>query len=278
MASADNAKTVPAQAGKKKKDAIKPVYKPYDPGKLFCEGIVRRVFKVMGTFAAFVFVSLVFGTAVGEGSLFLRLLINGMLLLALWYLSYAEGSSDGETDVALGETTHSRREQGNAVPARDADKGYVPVRGFVVGLLGMLPFLIVTVIYAFTAVRQVYALQTLPSWVSGLSGIEGIGPALAYYDREVALGFVDIVRVISRLLSIPYVNIVGTSDAGRLLLLDRLIPLTLLLPALFYGIGYLTGPRRRAFIHGSIASNKRRRIRREKAERRRRAAGPKELV
>ena len=128
------------------------------------------------------------------------------------------------------------------------------------------------------AVKQVYALQTLPSWVSGLADVEEIGGALSYYNRQVTLGAADILRIISRLISIPYVNIVTANDADRLLTLDRMLPLTLLMPVLFYGIGYLSGPRRRAMIHGSIASNDLRRVRREKAARRRRAQGPRELV
>ncbi len=279
MSAAEQKKTTPPAVGsKRKKEKVKPVFKPYDRGSVFCRGIWKRVFKVMGTFAAFVFVSLIFGTAVGEGGWLLRLLINGCMLLALWYLLFAEGTGDGEVDVALGETALGRREQGRSLPEEDAAKAFNPVRGFVVGLIAMLPFLLVTAAYAFCAVKQVYSLQPLPSWVTGLSGVEEIGGALAYYDRKVVMGAVDILRVISRLLSIPYVNIVTASDADRLLTLDRLIPLTLLLPALFYGLGYLTGPKRRALIHGSIASNTRRRIRREKAARRRRANGPKELV
>ncbi len=279
MPAAEQKKNAPPAVGnKKKKEKVKPIFKPYDRGKLFCRGIWKRILKVIGTFAAFVFISLIFGTTVGEGSVFLRLFINGSLLLVLWYLLYTEGAGDGETDVALGETALGRREQGRSLPKEDADRAYFPLRGFAVGLIAMLPFLLVATAYAFTAVKQVYALQTLPAWVSGLSGVDEIGGALSYYDRQVTLGAVDILRIISRLISIPYVNIVTANDADRLLTLDRMIPLTLLMPALFYGLGYLTGPRRRGMIHGSIASNDRRRIRREKAARRRRASGPRELV
>ena len=94
----------PVTGNKKKKEKVKPVFKPYDRGRILCCGIWKRILKSMGTFAAFVFVSLIFGSAVGEGGLFLRLFINGGLLLALWYLLFNEGAGDGETDVALGET------------------------------------------------------------------------------------------------------------------------------------------------------------------------------
>ena len=271
-------KALPAMGVKKKKEKVKPVFKPYDRGKLLCRGIWKRVLKLMGTYAAFVFISLILGTTVGEGAAFLRVFINAGMILALWYLVFAEGAGDGETDVALGETALGRREQGRSLPKEDSDKAFCPARGFAVGLIAMLPFLLVTAVYAFCAVKQVYVLQSLPAWVSGLSGVDEIGGALAYYDRQVTLGAVDILRIVSRLLSIPYVNIVTANDADRLLTLDRMIPLTILMPALFYGLGYLTGPRRRAMIHGSIASNDRRRIRREKAARRRRARGPRELV
>ncbi|MBR4501207.1 MAG: hypothetical protein IKP22_04890 [Clostridia bacterium] len=279
MPAAEQKKIAPPAVGnKKKKEKVKPIFKPYDRGRLFCGGIWKRILKVLGTFAAFVFISLIFGTAVGEGGVVLRLFINGSLLLVLWYMLFTEGAADGETDVALGETALGRREQGRSLPKEDADKAYCPARGFAVGLIAMLPFLLVTTAYAFCAVKQVYALQTLPSWVSGLAGVEEIGGALSYYNRQVTLGAADILRIISRLISIPYVNIVTANDADRLLTLDRMLPLTLLMPVLFYGIGYLSGPRRRAMIHGSIASNDRRRVRREKAARRRRAQGPRELV
>ena len=47
-------------------------------------------------------------------------------------------------------------------------------------------------------------------------------------------------------------------DAGALLLVDRLSPLLICLPALGFPLGYLTGPRSRALVHGDIATSTRR--------------------
>lgn len=70
----------------------------------------------------------------------------------------------------------------------------------------------------------------------------------------------------------PFANIATTDNADALLLVDRLSPLLICLPALGFPLGYLTGPRSRALVHGDIAtSTKRYDRRRNKAIKARKA-------
>ena len=111
---------------------------------------------------------------------------------------------------------------------------------------------------------------TLPSWMETFMRRPEIGGALAAYTQAVSVSFTDIIRLIVRIAMMPFVSMAGADNKGLLLMLERLSPLILLLPALAYGIGYLQGPARRKTVHTEIAENRRKRISREKRERKKR--------
>lgn len=88
-------------------------------------------------------------------------------------------------------------------------------------------------------------------------------------------------RVVVRMILFPFANIVTADNADGMLLLDRLSPLLICLPALGFPLGYLTGPRSRALVHGDIATSTKRYDRRRKKamkERRARAEKKNELI
>ena len=85
-------------------------------------------------------------------------------------------------------------------------------------------------------------------------------------------------RVVVRMLIMPFVNMVGATNADGLLTLERLSVLPMLLPALCYGVGYQQGVRVRTRVHTDIATGKRKRARKAKKQQRARAAkGPEQL-
>ncbi len=268
----------PAPVFGRKKKTVKPVKKPFLKGAPWSSGCARRMLKIFGTAAAFVIMALFFGGMAGTDSVFLRWLLNGVLLLVFWYMLFAEGVGDGDGDVALGEINLQCRQEGKAVPEKEVQRGFHPLKGFLTAFLALLPLMLVMLLYALNAKKQVYALQSLPSWVTSYRGEEQIGGALEYYNVTVHAGLVDYLRVVTRLLCMPYVNIATAQNADVLLLLDRLSPLTMLPPVLAYGIGYLRGPHSRAMTHGSIQANNRRRARKERKRIRRRNDKPREIV
>ena len=121
----------------------------------------------------------------------------------------------------------------------------------------------------------------LPSWMDSFMRRSEISGALTAYTQSASLSFTDILRIAIRLLIMPFVSMAGTDNKDTLLLMERLSPLFLLLPAAAYGTGYLRGPSVRAGVHTEIAANNRKRISREKKERRARAErnqkGPEQL-
>ena len=260
------------QNGVRKKDSIKPVAKPYLTGKPWNQNSVRRALRIFGIMAAFAFAWLIVGSALNMESTVLRVLLNGALILVLLAVMFNQGASDGDTDVSFGEICYMQKKEGRKVSPDDEARCYHKLHGLLAGLAGVLPYLVVAVIYAVTAVKQVYSLQTLPAWVSAYSGIEGVGDALVYYQREVAVTAADIMRIIVRVLCLPYVNMFAYSGADLMLLVDRLSPVFMLLPAVAYWIGCLQGPRSRALVHGSIQFSQRRKERKRLREQKKRNA------
>ena len=88
----------------------------------------------------------------------------------------------------------------------------------------------------------------------------------------------SILRLIVRTMIMPLVSIVGTESSANLLTLEHLAPLAVLMPALFYGVGYTQGVNARAQVHSSIAAaNKKHRKQEKKKQQQRRVQEPKQL-
>jgi hypothetical protein len=107
-----------------------------------------------------------------------------------------------------------------------------------------------------------------------------VAAPLVSYLESTGMGLTDILRIIVRLAVMPFVSLVGADNYQAVYWVEKLSPLILLIPGCAYGIGYLSGPALRSKVHTAISESNRKRIRREKKERRRRAgllsAKPKE--
>ena len=269
---------------KNKKNAKKKrelVYKPYQKGNWHGAGAVKRALRLLAFYAAFAFLNLVAGTALQFDNALLRVIANALLLLVCCAVIYMDGAKLGEDEVARGEIVWTRKETGKEVTKQDLDRCYHPLKGVFIAVLAMIPFWILTVPHALTAKEQTYMLQSLPSWVSGYQGQSELMAPLAYYQQQVPITVLDIVRVIDRLLIFPFVGMANAAGASAVLTVDRLSPLLVCVPAAAFPLGYLTGPRSRAMVHGDIktsATRYRKRAKKAARQRRERAAKKNELV
>jgi len=156
-----------------------------------------------------------------------------------------------------------------------------PWKGFIIGLFGTSVLLILAVILAVTAERQMTGAGTLPSWMDTYLRRSEIGDALAGYSQASPVSVTDIVRVIIRICIMPIISMIGAESRAMLLIPERFSPVLILLPALSYAAGYLRGPFTRKKIHQEIAINNRKRLSREKKERKARKSilpkGPEQL-
>jgi len=258
------------------------IKKPFATGTPMDGETWKRAGFFFGTQLLMAFLFLLVCSMTGFSQPILRILVNLAIISAVLLVFYNNGMSYGTSAVARGEIVYQKREKGSHVAESEAKLCYHPLKGFLPGLLGTLPLVILAVILAIMAQKQTTTQGTLPGWLQGYLVRDEIGGALKSYTNHAAMGFMDIIRILMRILLLPYINLVGTSDTNALLWVERLGPVLVLLPAVAYGIGFTRGPSVRARVHTEIAENRKKRIRREKRERKlRRAAenrrGPEQL-
>ena len=261
---------------KKTKQKRELVFKPYLKGNWHDGAAVRRGLSLLLYYIMFAFLYIVAGSAFTFGGTLVRVVLNLLMVLVCAAILYMNAARQGEGEVAYGEIALGRQQAGKEVSKKDLERCYHPMKGFFIALIAAIPILLLTLPHAVTAVKQVYSLQTLPKWVAAYGAQEEISAPLSYYNRSVPFVGMDVLHLIGRVLVFPFANIATTDNADAMLLVDRLSPVLSLLPLIGYPVGYMTGPRSRAMVHGDISSsNSRVQRRRNKAIKRRQARQPK---
>ena len=267
---------------KKKKSKKRPlVFKPYAKGSAFDAGVLKRSLKVMAYFFMFAFLYVIVGSVLQFGNTVLRVTLNLMMVAVCASVVYLDGARAGESEVAFGEIVYMRQQAGKETEEKDKTRCFHPLKGVAIALISAIPALLITVPHAITAVKQTYYLQQLPNWVSGYSNQAEVMAPLQFYSRDAQMTVLDILRMVSRVLIFPFANIATVDNPDALLVMDRLSPLLACLPLVGFPLGYLTGPRSRAMVHGDITnSNKRAQRKQRKAVKARqaRAAKKNELI
>lgn len=264
----------------KKKQNIQKVSKPYLTGDIFDRSTLVRTLKFFCGTLAMAVGFLVLGVMMNFGAQWINVLINVAIVLGVYLFFNQMGMSTGAEAVNQGEIMYARQEKGRPVAAWERSMCYHPLKGFTAAVLGSLPLVVCSVVLACIAQRQVSGLGALPSWLSGLEGRPEIGDALAYYHETGSMSLEGALRLLIRMSTMPFVNMIGATDKDGMLLLERLSPVLNLLPALFYGVGYMQGVSVRTSVHTNIALGKKKARRKQAKERRARQQtrrGPEQL-
>ena len=247
--------------------------KPYLRGKPLDSGTPRAAAVFFGGLLLMCFLNLILTTTASIMKAdWLRIAFCIAQIGVYELLFFYSGQNRGTAGVTLGETMYSRRESGREVDPADEARCFHPLKGFAQALIGSLPALVIAGVYAFLAVPQRMSPGPMPEWVSGITSRPDVTAPLVAYTTVEPAALADWLRVAVRVLLMPFVTIIGTRNSGALLLLERLGPLLVLLPAAAYGVGYCFGPRSRVKVQENIAEGKRRLARRERRERRQRRA------
>lgn len=257
---------------KKKKKQRTLVFKPYLKGCWHDVSALRKSLRILAYYIIFVLIFVVAGAVLSGENILLAWLFNGLIILGCGGLLYMEGCRDGDNQVALGEIAYTRQENGNPVEKKERDRCFHPAKGLFTAVCGALPVVILGVVHALLAKKQGYALQPLPEWVMALGkDSEALAP-MQYYVQSTGFHLVDGIRLVGRLLIFPFAQVARLYGPDAMLLADRLSPLLVCIPALGYPLGYRTGPRSRAMVHGDIqAGNRSYRRKQQKAIRERKA-------
>lgn len=262
-----------------KKNKIEKVTKPYLKGDLYDRTTLPGALKFFIGTVVMAIVFLIICVMMSWEQQWINVVVNAVILLAV-YLMFAQfGMNSGADAVNQGEIMFARQEKGRPVADWERSMCYHPFKGLLSALIGSLPIVLCSVILACIAQRQMTGLGALPSWVSGIEARQEIGNALAIYHETGSMSLEAVMRMIVRMTTMPFVNIVGASDKDGMLVLERISPLLNLLPAIAYGLGYMNGVSVRTSIHTNIALGKKKAKRKQAKERRarRQNRGPEQL-
>lgn len=263
----------------KKKKKIERVSKPYLKGDAFDRTTLPGALKFFVGTAVMALMFMSVCAMMSWEQQWLNVTVNLLIVLAV-YLMFAQfGMNSGADAVNQGEIMYARQEKGRPVADWERSMCYHPLKGFLAALIGSIPLMLCSIILACITKRQMTGLGALPSWVGSLEGRQEIGNALAIYHEYISLDLEAVMRVIVRMSTMPFVNIVGASSKDGMLILERVSSLLNLLPAIAYGLGYMNGVSVRTNVHTNIALGKKKAKRKQAKERRarRQNRGPEQL-
>ena len=227
--------------------------------------------KVMASQLMVVALFLLLGTLLSFDSLFFRVLFCGMLVAAAFGILYSQGLTAGQQGAAFAEIMYVRQQEGKEVPPSDRDRCYHPGKGYFAALLGVLPYLLVALAFAFLAQPVLYTLGVLPGWIREFTRQSEFGNALGYYAAGQGMSAVDVLRIVVRAMVMPFVNVAILLGDKALLWVERLSPLLVCIPPLGFGLGYQKGLAARIRINTGIAIGDEKKKRKERKDRKRRA-------
>lgn len=257
---------------KKKLESPRKVW-PFLTGKPIDGRTPMAAFKFFLASLAMLVAFLIVGAMMMWNNFILRAVSNGVLLLGAYVIFWQSGVAAGTDAVNLGEMLYQRQATGRDHDLSELPRSYHPAKGYLTALFGSIPLFLCAVALALTAQRVMVGAGTLPSWLASLERREEIGQALISYHQGETMTGTDVLRLIIRMAIMPVVNIIGGENKEGLLLAERLSPLLVLLPAVFYGVGYTGGVKVRTKIHADIEAGKRKLKRRQKRERNQRTGG-----
>ena len=240
--------------------------KPFLTGAPTDENTVKQALKFFGMMLLIIFMSFLVCSMTGFNSRILSIIVNlaveGLILLVV----YTKGADLGTDGVVRGEILYQHIQKG--IDAAESEKRipFNKMKGFIIGLLGSALFLVFAILLAVTTKKQMTGAGVLPSWTEGFIRRSEFRNALAQYIQPSGITFTDIMRILVRMMLMPFVSMVGADNTDILLVLERISPLLVLLAPAAYGAGYLTGPAKRRQVHTEIAKNTRKRIMKEKKE------------
>lgn len=253
-----------------KKSAAEPVRKPFLTGSPMDEHSFKSILLFFGSLIATFIFSFIVCASTGFSSIVLRLFINIVIIFAVLVIYFNSGTNNGAEAVARGEILYQKEQKGTPFTDTERRVSFHPLKGFMIGFLATLPFFITALIFALNARIQTTDSGTLPSWMQAYIRRSDIGAALVQYTQPEAMSVIDFLRMIIRVCLMPFVNIVGSSNRNGLIVLERLSPMIMLLPAASFGFGYLSGQSIRTRVHTAISENEKRRMKKEKRARRKR--------
>ena len=163
----------------------------------------------------------------------------GFVVLAIYHI---EGMNRGAEDAAASRQMARLEKAGHTITAKEDAGCYHPLKAVAgVTMLFAVP-LALAALLAVNAKEYTYALQDLPTWLSGSYGLrEDVMAPLAAYTQTPGASAMDWIRIVVRLFILIFVNLFSDVQT-QIAAIDRLSPLFMTLYPVVYVLGYLRGP------------------------------------
>ena len=258
----------------KQKKPVTPVVKPFLTGSVTDEHTLASALGILGTLVIIAVMTFLVCSMLTMKNAALRIILNAAVELLALFILYNSAIGKGAEAVARGEILYQKQEKGQTFADSERAICFHPLKGYVTAALGTVPILLCAILLAILAQRQTTSAGTLPGWLSTYQRRSDIGDPLVAYTIQSGMSLEDILRLIVRIVLMPFVSMIGAENRDGLLLMERLSPLLVLLPACAYGTGYLQGRQERTKIHTGIAASNRARAKKERKARKARAVKP----
>ena len=245
--------------------------KSFLTGSASDERTVKSSLMFLGTLVLIFIIAFIACATATFDSIILRLVMNSAVIILAMVIVYNNGSKRGAEDVARGEILWQKQQNGQDFSDSERKMCFHPMKGYIIGLIGTVLILLPAIILAAKTTVQTTDSGTLPSWMQAYVKRSDIGNALVNYTQPSGMQFIDYLRAFVRVCILPFVNIVGSANRNGMVILERLSPIILLLPAAAYGSGYISGRNIRKQIHTAISENDKKRKRKEQKKRNERA-------
>ncbi len=268
------------QTKSKKNKPVTPIEKPILMGTYHGKDAWKLAFKRFISVLLISILYLIIGILVTMDqvafSLIMTLLITGLL----FYYQFVSGATQGEKDASFSEIMYQRHQEGKTIVSIDRHHCFHPMKGFFATFMGLLPYLIFTIIFACITEIETYQLGVLPSWTSSYLGQSEISDALNYYNLGVGMQAIDIMRVITRAMVMPFITTANYVSKEAVLFVERISPLLITIAPIGYGFGYTQGVKIRIRINTGIQQGVAKKKRKQRKERKARQASstPERLI
>ena len=258
------------------------VMKPFLTGTPTDCHTARSSLKFCGILILVFFVTFITCSSISSAGTVIRIIFSTVVIILILFVFFNYGANLGADAVAKGEILYQKQQEGKICSESEKKQCFHPLKAYIIGFIGTVPFLLIAAIFAFNATITQTGAGTLPSWMQAYIRRTDIANALISYVQPDGATLTDYMRIAVRIFILPFVNLIGIQNPHGLLVLERISPLLLLLPALSYGTGYLNGRNIRTKVHTMISENNRKRKKKEINARKKRTgsslrSGPEQL-
>ena len=246
---------------------VKPVVKPYLRGTWNGKDAKTKGLRMILSILFISFLYLLLGVLLSFDSLALRAGTSVIIVAFATLYMYFQGANSGEADTAFGEIMYQHEQEGRTVVPSDRERCFHPAKGFYSVMIAVIPYLIVTLVFAVIAKPVTYTLGVLPAWLEAPSQQTHVGEALAYYNMQSTDMFMSFLRIFVRAITMPFINVTLLLGTQGVLWGERLASIWVMIAPLAYGFGYMQGPKLRIKINTGIAIGLRNKRRKQNKER-----------